>query len=127
MKKSTQYLLYAALCLIALSSMACLLDSKYPKTVTVAYSVTSSDDARSKITYTNETGGESKTDAVTLPWTKTIKMEVESYDFVGLSVSTPFLSSTPDDLILEIKVDGKSVERQVNENASSAYISHTFN
>ena len=100
-------------------------DSSYPREVSIEYIVSSSSpEAICDITYTNDTGGDTSTDAVALPYEARVDTTIEAYDLVR--VMAYCRGDAPDDLTVEIKVDGVSVEREVQVNKSNAWLTHFF-
>ena len=95
----------------------------YPMDVSIEYIVTSTSPwASCEITYTNHTGGDTVVDAADLPFSATVDATVEEYDV--FRVMTYCHGESLDDLTVEIKVDGVSVEREVQFNDNFALLSH---
>lgn len=87
----------------------------YPKNVSIEYRVTSTTpNLTVDVSYTNETGGDTDTGSVGLPYSKKFTDKVEFGYIISLSV----ISDEPGTAKLEILVDNKVVETQTFESAS---------
>lgn len=124
---SSLYCIVLVLCVTILFS--CGSDdptSPYPKNVSIEYKVTSTTSGlTADISYTNETGGDSDTGQVSLPYSKKFTDRVEFAEIITLSA----LTDDPGMIKLEIIIDNKVVETQTFESASFVVgtILHQFN
>ena len=99
----------------------------YPKDVSIEYVVSSStDNAQADITYSDSAGEDKGAGLVSLPYSVTVERTIEEFDSVSMSASVPFSLTTPDDLVLEVKVDGETVATQTETNANNASLYYSF-
>lgn len=92
----------------------------YPKEVNIEYRVTSVKNITSgDVLYSNETGGNTIVDKVTLPYSVKVKRTVKQNDNLGFNFSTPGSGEVK----VEILVNDKVVETK--SFASTSYISGT--
>lgn len=102
------------------------ISSSYPKDVTIEYrmSGTPNNIIVDRINYTNETGGDTNLTDVTLPFSKVINKRVE---FAEIFTFLGSLNNNKDTtVILEIIVNGKSVEKKSFINESIPIVSYQF-
>ena len=120
----------ALISLTALGLNSCTKDSspddpgsEFPREVTIVYTASSTTrTVAESVSYTNNSGGSTSLDNVTLPFTVTITRTVDVADFAALNalVVSPASESVMEDVKVEIRINGQVVDTETGTGSGSA-------